>query len=140
MSIYAKSKLAEYMDEHGLTIERMSGPDWNVVDGHHRHDYVLRLNHAPTQDFFEFPYFTGIDITTDPEDTPTSIFDMLVSDAWTIECNPTFEDYASEFGIDSDSRAAERDYQESRAQAEQFVQLIGGRGELENLALNYERL
>ena len=140
MSIYHKSRLADYMDEHGLTIERMSGPDWNVVDGHGRHEYVLRLNHAATQDFFEFPYWTGVDITTDPEDTATSIFDMLISDAWGVENNPTFEDWASEYDYDTDSRKAEAAYREVRAQADQFTQLIGGRGELENLAMNYERI
>lgn len=140
MSVYAKSQLAEYMREHGLTIERTSGADYNVVDGHERYEYELRLHHAATQDYIEFPYYTGIAITTDPEDTPESILDILVSDAWGIECNPTFEDWAGEYGYDVDSRAAEKNWRGVRDLAEQFVELIGGRSELENLAMNYERL
>ena len=134
-----KPALSEYLRENGYTIERVSGADFNIVDGHERYEYQLRLNHAPTQDWMEFPYWTGTGITEDPENRPDEIFGMLVRTVLGVYCNPTFEEWASEYGYDSDSRRIEKAYWEIQTAAEEFIRFIGGPSVLEYVALNYER-
>lgn len=57
-------------------------------------------------------------------DLPT-VLDCLASDASGIENAKSFEDWASEYGYDADSRKAEKTYSICQKQAEELRDLLG---------------
>lgn len=68
-----------------------------------------------------------------------TVLDCLASDAASYENTKDFEDWASEFGYDTDSRKAERTYRMVKRQAEQLKRTIG-EDAYNELLWNTERL
>ena len=69
-------------------------------------------------------YFSqGFGITHEPK--LADVLDCLASDAAGYENASTFEDWAEEYGYDTDSRKAERMYRTIKRQAEQLRRTIG---------------
>lgn len=83
-------------------------------------------------------YFSmGIGLSREPQ--ADDILDCLASDATSVENARDFEDWASEFGYDTDSRKAERTYKTIQRQSKRLAQFLGN--ELyEQLLWNTERL
>jgi hypothetical protein len=67
------------------------------------------------------------------------VLDCLASDASGIENAKTFEDWAGEYGYDTDSRRAERTYRICVKQAEKLKQFLGD-DLFDQLVWNTERL
>lgn len=63
-----------------------------------------------------------------------------MGDSWGYENARSFEEWAGEYGYDPDSRKAEATWKAVGKNANDFIDLIGGKAELEKLALQYERL
>lgn len=106
-------------------------------DGWEHTAYELTLEYEGRQ--MVMPYNTGLGITDSPEDVPWNILDCVVCDTLTYRNAGSFEEYCSEFAIDSDSRKAHRDWKQLGKFAEQAIALLGIEL-LEDLAWNYERL
>lgn len=134
--------IRHYVQNHGLTVDILAGPDWTVSeDGWEHHRYDLLLNNPEQGTTMVIcGYTNGIGITEGPDEKPEEVIDALVSDSWGYENSDGFEDWADEHGIDTDSRKAERTYEAVKKQAGEFIDFIGGKPELEKLALHYERL
>ena len=82
-------------------------------------------------------YFSqGYGITGDPK--LTGVLDCLASDAASYENATSFEDWANEFGYDTDSRKAEKTYRAIKRQAEQLKRTIGPEA-YQDLLWNTER-
>jgi hypothetical protein len=60
--------------------------------------------------------------------TPTAadVLDCLASDAAGVENATSFDDWASDYGYDTDSRKAERIYKACKRNAEDLYSLLGG--------------
>jgi len=67
------------------------------------------------------------------------VLDCLASDASSYENAQSFEDWASEFGYDTDSRKAERIYRIVKRQAEQLKRTLGDEA-YQELLWNTKRL
>jgi len=59
--------------------------------------------------------------------TLAEVLDCLASDAAGVDNAKDFEDWASEYGYDTDSRKAERIYDVCKAQAQELKDLLGGK-------------
>jgi hypothetical protein len=82
-------------------------------------------------------YFSqGYGIQGDP--TIERVLDSLASDAADYENAQSFEDWASNYGYDTDSRKAEKIYRAVKRQAEQLKRTIGGEA-YNDLLWNTER-
>lgn len=81
------------------------------------------------------PYFTGSAITSDP--TAVDVLDCLLSDATGYDNARGFEDWASEYGYDTDSRKAEDTYKVVEAQSKKLRTFLGN---LYTVAVDCERL
>lgn len=134
--------IRHYVQNHGMTVDILAGPDYAVdEDGWEHHSYDIQLNNpelGTTMIICGYRYGTGI--THTPDEKPEEIIDSLISDTWGYENADGFEDWAGEYGYDTDSRKAERIYEAVKKQAGEFLDFIGGKPELEKLALRYERL
>lgn len=134
-------RLRNYVEARGLRVEILSGPDANTDEYNWQyHAYTLKLTNGELGTKMTIPWRQGIGITDDPSDRPELVFECLIIDAWGYLQAQSFEDWAGEYGYDTDSRKAEQMYRELEARTTAFLDFIGGKAELENLALNYEKL
>jgi hypothetical protein len=85
------------------------------------------------------PWSQGPAITHDPD--AADVLDALASDATGFEQARDFEDWASEYGYDPDSRKAERTYKAIERQTRQLKQFLDDKSEdYETLLYGLERL
>lgn len=138
-------KLVDYILGRDIQVEIHAGPNWAVEDHgdgktweHHAYELVLLNGELGTT--MALPWKQGLGITADPDERPEVILNCLISDAWGYEQANGFEDWAGEFGYDTDSRRAEALYRAVEKSANDFLDFLGGKPELEKLALHYERL
>jgi len=81
-------------------------------------------------------YFSqGYGIHHDPQ--CEDILDCLASDAQGVECARDFEDWASEYGYDTDSRKAEQTFKACQREADKLRKFLGY--DIYNSLLNAER-
>jgi hypothetical protein len=73
------------------------------------------------------------------EPTLAEVLDCLASDAAGVENAQGFEDWAGEYGYDSDSRKAERTFRVCEKQAERLKQFIGDDATYQALLFDCER-
>lgn len=73
------------------------------------------------------------------EPTADEVLDCLASDASSVENARSFEEWASEYGYDTDSRKAEKIFKTCERQAEKLKQLLGDAA-YEQLLWNTDRL
>lgn len=134
--------IRHYVQNHGITVDILAGPDAKVdEDGWEHWSYDIQLNNpelSTTMILCGWRHGTGI--THGPDEKPEEVIDALISGTWGYENANGFEDWAGEYGMDTDSRKAERVYEAVKKQAGEFLDFIGGKPELEKLALRYERL
>jgi hypothetical protein len=99
-------------------------PDWSHP--HNSWKVTLRMNGRR----MTVPFFTGL--TGEP--TACDVLECLASDAASYDNTNSFEDWAGEFGFDTDSRKAERIYNQTATQtrklrrflADQYDELVYG--------------
>lgn len=133
--------LRHYVENHGITVEVLSGPDWATdEEGWEHYKYEVKLINPRLGTEMVVPWMTGVAITEGPDERPEVVIDSLVCDGWGYQNVDGFEDWADEYGYDADSRKAEKVYQAVGKIAQDFITFIGGRDELEKLALRYERM
>lgn len=80
----------------------------------------------------------GVAITTRP--SAEEVADSLVSEVSAYRDAGSFESWADEFGYDSDSRKAEKLYNQVGAQVDGVVTLFGGSDKFDHVAHNVDRL
>lgn len=132
--------IRHYINNHGLAVTIISGPDYAVSDdGWEHHAYTLKLTNADRGTEMTVPWMSGLGVTCGPDERPEEVISALVSDVWGYLNADGFEDWCGEYGIDPDDRFAARTWKAVSKQAEQFVAFIGDDSELELLALTYER-
>lgn len=134
--------LREYIAHYDIVLDIESGPDWvhtdHVGEFWEHYAYTLRLTNGGLGTWMTLPWKQGVGITRDPE--VVTVFDVMIRDAWGYENADGFEDWAMEYGYNVDSREAERIYGTVKELANDFLDFIGGKPELEKLALKFERL
>lgn len=91
--------------------------DWDAAARHFR----CRL--ACGRRSFGFYFSQGSAHTVDP--SISDVLDCIVSDARGYDSASSFEDWASEYGYDTDSRKAEKTYRAVKKQAEQLKRMVG---------------
>lgn len=69
------------------------------------------------------PFSMGPAHTDEPD--IGNVLDALTSDASGFENAPTFEDWAGEYGYDTDSRKAEKTFRAVKEQSERFMRFVG---------------
>ena len=111
-----------FVDKHGIKFEchRVPArPDGMMSDGHITHHFRCRIK-CGNKSF-------GLYFSQGSAEPPTvaEVLNCLASDASSYENASTFEDWASEFGFDTDSRKAEKSYRAVKRQAKQLKRVIG---------------
>lgn len=108
------SMTVDYAD----TNPNMSGDDeWRRTAHHYK--CVLKCGRRQ----MTVPFSQGCAHTSEP--TAADVLDCLASDAAGIENARSFEDWAGEYGYDTDSRKAERTFRTCERQAESLKRLVG---------------
>ena len=69
------------------------------------------------------PFYTGPAITREP--SAADVLECLLDDSSSFENASSFEEWAEEFGYDTDSRKAERTYKAVEAQAKKLRRFLG---------------
>lgn len=123
----------EVVTDHGI---RTGGPH---NDAWEHHAYTVRLINGDGVAMVT-PWMQGVGITADPTEQTAEIADSLVSDVWSYRQRDNFEDWAEDFGYDTDSRAAEKIYNAIGALADAVVALFDGREQFEYVATEIDRL
>jgi hypothetical protein len=127
--------IRDFVTQNGITIKveradsNKNAPDWK--DANH---YKVTLKMAGKQ---LTTYFSqGYGINGEPK--ASSVLDCLASDAAGYENARDFEDWASEYGYDTDSRKAEKMYKVIGKQADK-LKLFLGENLYDSLLWNTER-
>jgi hypothetical protein len=121
---------ADYVHDHGITlvVTRRHG---KVEDPWPSYRFTVQLVH-PSGRTLETQFSHGLGYNPDDIPAAADVFDCLVSDADAIDFD-TFEDWAREYGYDTDSRKAERDYHACRKTADQLLTFLGGAVKLQEV-------
>jgi hypothetical protein len=109
--------------------------EWSRTATHYRVKlYSVKENHSQTMWTY---YSTGSAITEQP--TVADVLDSLASDAASVE-EMSFEEWASDFGYDTDSRSAEATYNACKREADDLADLLETDDAYDTLLHNIERL
>mgnify|MGYP001769558210 CR=1 FL=1 len=114
----------DYADENKLN------PDWK--DANH-YKVTLKCNGKQLTTYFS----QGYGITGEPK--PEDVLNALASDSSGVENARSFEDWASEYGYDTDSRKAEKIYNVCVKQSEKLKSFLGD-DKYQDLLYNTESL
>lgn len=129
------SPLQRFIEKAGLKLdvrEAESNPHCGSTSPmYHWSCTVFRLN--PTTDGFSFPFSKGaghVETVRGYPDRPIpptleEVLDCLASDAAGYENAPLFEDWAGEYGYDTDSRKAEKTFRTVQEQAARLKKFLG---------------
>lgn len=93
-------------------------PEWADFGDHW---YNVTLKRKGRQ--LTVPFGMGSALTDDP--TAQDVLDCLLSDASGYENARSFEEWASEYGYDTDSRKAERVYEQVKTQTHKLRKFLG---------------
>lgn len=145
----ADKTLAQFIEAHGITMTATrvaSRPDKlnNDWDKTARH-FVCTLSRGgmdtgkgPLAAQMTICFSQGSARTKPP--TVEDVLDCLASDACGIENSNGFEDWASEYGYDTDSRKAEKIHEACSFQRDELRAFIGDSEAFKTLLFNTERL
>lgn len=100
--------------------------DWadsnpNMTDSQNMNHYKCTLKMGKKQITLFFSQGYGISVDPDAE----SVLDCLASDSASIENARSFEDWANEYGYNTDSRKAEKIFKACERQAEKLKSFLG---------------
>ncbi|WP_016888676.1 hypothetical protein [Mycobacteroides abscessus] len=130
--------ITEYIEVNDIGIVNIEDHGYaRDEDGWDHRAYTVTLENA---DGFRFttPWRAGMAITTRP--SAEEVADSLVSEVSAYRDAGSFESWADEFGYDSDSRKAEKLYNQVGAQVDGVVTLFGGSDKFDHVAHNVDRL
>lgn len=131
--------IREWVQQAGITATVVE--DRGIVrdgDGWEHFAYVVQLE---TDDHdMSVPWMQGLGITENPANQAAEIVDSLISDVWGYQQAGSFEEWAGEYGYDTDSRKAEKIYNDIAALEAPFVALVGGQDRFEHVATEVDRL
>ena len=139
--------ITDYVNQQGITAKITTDRGMQIDEsqkstyspnGWEHHAYRVRLNRPDGTRTPTFDWMQGAALTESPEDQPDRILDNLISEAWSYMEARSFEEWAADFGYDTDSRKAEKAYRECGKVAEWLDKFLGG--DLEEVATEYERL
>ncbi len=128
--------LAQFIQDNGLrmTIRKVkANPNISNMPRNFSCTIIGRNDNG----YMKVPFSQGAAHTTDP--TLEDVLDCLASDSSGVENAKGFEDWASEYGYDTDSRKAENIYKTCVEQAKQLKNLLG-HDAYETLLWNTKRL
>ena len=133
--------LAEFIETNALTFsmkQKASNPHFKG-DPHLTRHFLCYIGKPGMiqDDQMHVPFSQGSAHTKPP--TLEDVLDCLASDSAGVENARSFEDWAAEYGYDTDSRKAEKTYCLCRDQAEQLKALLGP-DSYAQLLWNVERL
>ena len=123
-----KTELDRLCDKRRVRIDARYGVD-HVLDDEWKHDEWKRTAHPWTVTLryhgrrLTVPFFMGSAL--DHEPTAADVLSCLLSDATSFENAGSFEEWAREYGFDTDSRKAERIYRELENLAPKVRRLLG---------------
>ena len=110
--------------------ENKNAPDWK--DANH-YKVTLRKGNRQLTTYFSQGY------AINHEPTAEDVLDCLASDSSSVDNARSFEDWAGDYGYDTDSRKAEKIYNACRKQADKLKTFLGDTN-YEELLYNTERL
>lgn len=99
-----------------------ANPNMTDFEGYHYKVTLTRRNGSTTKRLTVF-FSMGYGHSQEPE--AADVLDCLASDAAGVHNATDFEDWAGEYGYDTDSRKAERTYAIVQRQAEKLQQFLG---------------
>ena len=114
--------LKQFVKENDVTMDveysdyNKNDPEW--MDANH---YKVTLKHNKKR--FTTYFSQGYGIKGEPK--PEDVLNCLASDSASIENARSFEEWAGEFGYDTDSRKSEKIYKVCQKQAEKIKALFG---------------
>lgn len=141
MHIKTRVSLQEFIKKHGIKFtaqEVTTRPD-NLM-GDSAFHFKCRIWRKHTAGFRSHTVYFSKGSGLGPSLPEASeVLDCLASDASRYENAQSFEDWASEYGYDEDSRAAEKIWRQVKRQSEQLKRTLGTEA-YEELLWNTERL
>lgn len=132
--------IREYVKQTGITAEVIE--DRGIVhdDGWEHRAATVRLSNPQNGETMVTPWRQGMGIVEHPSEQVAEIVDSLISDAWSYQQARDFEDWADEYGYDTDSRTAEATYRAIGELAPGIVALLGGPDAFDYAATEIGRL
>lgn len=106
----------------------------NMADSNNMNHYKVTLRMNGRQ--MTVPFSQGYGIKHEP--TAADVLDCLASDAAGFQNTRSFEEWAAEYGYDTDSRKAESTFRNVKRQTEKLMNLIGDH--FDRLVWDTERL
>ena len=113
--------LADFLARFGVQMQCRSGPPNPFMPDRSMHHYRCTLKGPRGK--MTIPFSTGSAWTRDPG--PKDVLDALASDAVGYENTQGFEEWASEYGFDLDSRKAQRIYRATERQSKALKRIMG---------------
>jgi hypothetical protein len=104
-----------------IVVEIVDGPNLGDDDGWTHYAFRLRLKYDGRT--MTVPWRQGIGIQTNP--TAEDVMESLLSDAAGFDNARSFEDWAAEYGYDTDSRKAEKIYRSVETQTIKLARFLG---------------
>jgi hypothetical protein len=130
--------ITEYVKEQGIEVKVVEEGGYDRDENGWEHNaWTLQLVRGDRVSE-EFAWKQGLGITDSPVDTPDQVFDSLVSDATGYLEAQSFEDFAENFGYDTDSRKAEAIYDACGETANWLDDFLDG--ELRSVAYEVDRI
>lgn len=118
--------LTEFISDHNISMDcekTGSNPNMDSMPEGSCHYRCTFFAGERMRGPFEVPFSRGPALEGEP--TAEDVLDCLASDASGVENARNFEEWASEYGYDTDSRKAERTYNIVREQAKQLRGFLG---------------
>jgi hypothetical protein len=135
MSTQTLGTLADFIAAHKISMSvDYADSNPNMADGHNMNHFSCQLRMGRKRLTVRFSQGYGIQ----GEPTITSVLDCLASDSAGFDNAQSFEDWASEYGYDTDSRTAERTFKTVERQADKLKAFLGPEA-YETLLFNTER-
>jgi hypothetical protein len=132
--------IAQFIKANRLTMEAIkvsSNPNMDASMMDRSSHYLCKIFKAGRVTPMNVTFSQGAAHKNKP--TLSTVLDCLASDASGVMHGQTFEDWASDYGYDTDSRKAERTYRAVCNQTQELLLLVGPDG-LDELVNEIERL
>lgn len=128
MKEFAEANKIKIENEYADSNPNMADPNWQA----NHYKVILKTGRKQFTTYFS----QGYGISGEP--TVEGVLDCLASDAAGFENAQSFEDWANEYGYDTDSRKAEKTYNIIGRQAKRLKNFLGNK--YETLLWDTERL
>lgn len=115
--------LDTFIKEHAIEFacKRVDSRPDGVMDGREQRHFHCRVTRETRS--FSFYFSQGSAHTENP--TLIDVLDCMASDSSGFDNSQSFEEWAREYGYDTDSRTAEKTFRTVRRQSEQLKRVLG---------------